>query len=41
MSILEAVRCAAAIGGIGIILFLSAQIKHWARREQRRRTCHV
>ena len=41
MSFMEAVRCAAAIGGIGIILFLSAQLKHWAREEQRRRGRHV
>ena len=41
MLFIEAVRCAAAIGGIGITLFLSAQIKHWAREEQRRRVRHV
>ena len=41
MFVMEAMRCAAAIGGIGITLFLCAQIKHWARKVQRRRARHV
>lgn len=41
MTVYEIVRFTAAIGGIGITLFLSSRIKRRARREQRRRTCHV
>ena len=41
MTVYEIMRITAAIGGIGITLFLSSRIKRWARREQRRRACHV
>lgn len=41
MTVYEIVRITAAIGGIGITLFLSARVKLWARREQRKRVCHV
>lgn len=41
MTFYEAMRISAAVGGIGIILFLSSRIKLWARREQRKRACHV
>lgn len=41
MTVYEALRFSAAMGGIGILLFLSSRIKRWARREQRKRACHV
>lgn len=41
MFIYEIARITAAMGGIGIVLFLSARIKCWARQEQRKRGCHV
>lgn len=41
MTVYEIARISAAIGGIGITLFLSSRIKFWARREQRKRACHV
>lgn len=37
----EVLRISAAMGGIGIVLFLSSRIKLWARQEQRKRACHV
>lgn len=41
MTVYEFMRITAAIGGIGIVLFLSSRIKVWARREQHRRVRRV